>query len=46
MNKRDYLNNIREYFSEKEVIREDINIVVEDYVELYDEVFGLGLIDE
>ncbi|MBG0762668.1 DUF1700 domain-containing protein [Acholeplasma laidlawii] len=46
MNKRDYLNKIREYFSEKEVTREDINTVVEDYAELYDEALELGLTDE
>lgn len=45
MNKKTYLKEIYDYFIEKEVIKHDIDNVIADYSELYDEAIGLGLSD-
>lgn len=46
MDKRTYLNQIHNYFFEKEVSNKDIAGVIEDYSELYDEAIALGFTDQ
>ena len=46
MDKKTYLNQIHNYFFEKEVSNKDIVGVIEDYSELYDEAIALGFTDE
>lgn len=46
MNKKQYLNELASYLNEKDVIREDIESIISDYEELYDESADRGLTDD
>lgn len=46
MNKNVYLDELREYLGEKSVSSKDIETVISDYSELYDEAIDLGFDDE
>lgn len=46
MNKKQYLKELENYLNEKDVVREDIESIVSDYEELYDESVDRGLTDE
>lgn len=46
MNKKQYINNLKELLLEKNVTNEDISVIIEDYEELYDEALNRGLSNE
>src|SRR5690554_1228065 len=46
MSKRKYLNELHNYLFEKEVIRKDIDAVISDYAEIYDEAIASGFSHE
>lgn len=46
MNRKTYLNNLKTYLADKEVSKKDIDAVITDYAELYDEATALNFSDE
>ncbi len=43
MNKQEYLKALEVYLSEKQVIKKDIDLIISDYSDLYDEALDSGL---